>query len=43
MGRYCNDFYEKCPEAINLKCRYDLDYKIKYVSCKKNEQLVITS
>ena len=35
MGRYCNDYYEKCPEAIKLKCGYDLDYIIKYVSCKK--------
>ena len=39
MGRYCNDYYEKFPEAINLKCRYDLDYIMKYVSCKKNDQL----
>ena len=39
MGRYCNDYYEKFPEAIKLKCGYDLDYIIKYVSCKKNEQL----
>ena len=23
------------PEAIKLKCEYDLDYIIKYVSCKK--------
>ena len=36
MGRYCNDYYEKFPEAIKLKCGYDLDYIIKYVSCKKN-------
>ena len=35
MGRYCNDYYEKFPEAIKLKCGYDLDYIIKYVSCKK--------
>ena len=41
MGRYCNDYYQKFPEAIKLssKCGYDLDYIIKYVSCKKNEQL----
>ena len=39
MGRCCNDYYEKFPEAIKLKCGYDLDYIIKYVSCKKNEQL----
>ena len=37
MGRYCNDYYEKFPEAIKLKCGYDLDYIIKYVSCKKRE------
>ena len=36
MGRYCNDYYEKFTEAIRLKCGYDLDYIIKYVSCKKN-------
>ena len=36
---YCNDYYEKFPEAIKLKCEYDLDYIIKYVSCKKNQQL----
>ena len=39
MGRYCNDYYEKFPEAIKLKCGYDLDYIIKYVLCKKNKQL----
>ena len=39
MGRYCNDYYEKFPEAIKLKCGYDLEYIIKYASCKKNEQL----
>ena len=39
MSRYCNDYYEKFPEAINLKCEYDLDHIIKYVSCKKNHQL----
>ena len=39
MGRYCNDYYEIFPDAIKLKCGYDLDYIIKYVSCKKNEQL----
>ena len=31
MGRYCNDYFEKFPEAIKLKCGYDLDYIIKYV------------
>ena len=31
MGRYCNDYYDKFPEAIKLKCGYDLDYIIKYV------------
>ena len=36
MGRYCNDYYEKFPEAIKLKCGYDLDYIRKYVSCKKD-------
>ena len=37
MGRYCNDYYDKFPEAIKLKCGYDLDYIIKYVYClKKN-------
>ena len=36
MGRYCNGYYEKFSEAIKLKCGYDLDYIIKYVSCKKN-------
>ena len=38
-GRYCNDYYEKFLEAIKQKCGYDLDHIIKYVSCKKNEQL----
>ena len=28
MGRYCNDYYDKFPEAIKLKCGYDLDYII---------------
>ena len=45
MGRYCNDYYEKFPDAIKLKCGYDLDYIMKYVSCKKkincNYKLVI--
>ena len=31
MGRYCNEYYDKFPEAIKLKCGYDLDYVIKYV------------
>ena len=42
MGRYCNDYYEKFPEAIKLKCGYDLDYIIMYVSCKK-KAVAITS
>ena len=33
--QYYNHYYEKFPEAIKLKCRYDLDYIIKYASCKK--------
>ena len=32
MSRYCTDYYEKFPKAIKLKCEYDLDYIIKYVS-----------
>ena len=41
MGRYCNDYYDKFPEAIKLKCGYDLDYIIKYACLvfKKNWQL----
>ena len=39
IGQYHNHYYEKFPEAIKLKCGYDLDYIIKYVSCKKNKQL----
>ena len=35
IGQYYNHYYEKFPEAIKLKCGYDLDYIIKYVSCKK--------
>ena len=35
IGQYYNHYYEKFPEAIKLKCGYDLDYLIKYVSCKK--------
>ena len=38
-GQYHNHCYEKFRQAIKLKCGYDLDYIIKYVSCKKNEQL----
>ena len=38
MGQYYNHYYEKFTEVIKLKCGYDLDYIIKYVSCK-NEQL----
>ena len=45
IGQYCNVYDEKFPEAIKLKCGYDLDYIIKYVSCKKgrncNYKLVI--
>ena len=35
MGQYYTHYYEKFTEAIKLKCGYDLDYIIKYVSCKK--------
>ena len=35
IGQYYHHYYEKCPETIKLKCGYDLDYRIKYVSCKK--------
>ena len=35
IGQYYNHYYEKFTEAIKLKCRYDLDYIIKYVLCKK--------
>ena len=35
IGQCYNHYYEKFPEAIKLKCGYDLDYIIKYVSCKK--------
>ena len=41
MGRYCNDYYEKFPEAIKLKCGYDLDYIIIYVSCKTKRAIAI--
>ena len=45
IGQYYNHYYEKFPEAIKLKCGYDLDYIIKYVSCKKmsncNDKLVL--
>ena len=43
MSRYCNDYSEKFTEAIKLKCEYDLDYIIKYVSCKKKSAIAITS
>ena len=43
MGLYCNDCYEKCPEAIKLKCGYDLDYITKYVYCLKKLAIAITS
>ena len=43
--QYYNHYYEKFTEAIKLKCGYDLDYIIKYVSYKKmsncNYKLVI--
>ena len=39
IGQYYHQYYEKFPEAIKLKCGYDLDYRLKHVSCKKNEQL----
>ena len=39
MGQYYNHYYEKFTEAIKLKCGYDLDHIIKYVLCKKSEQL----
>ena len=39
MGRYCNGYYEKFPEAIKLKCRYDSDYIKKLCFVQKNEQL----
>ena len=35
MSRYCNDYYEKFPEAIKLKCEYDLDYIISMFRVKK--------
>ena len=34
-GKYYNHYYKKITEAIKLKCRYNLDYIIKYISCKK--------
>ena len=43
MGRYCNDYYDKFPEAIKLKCGYDLDYIIKYVYCLKKMAIAISS
>ena len=44
MSRYCNDFYEKFPGAIKLKCEHDLKKAqvIKNVSCKKTA-IAITS
>ena len=39
MGQYYNHYYEKFTEAIKLKSGYDLDHIIKYVLCKKSEQL----
>ena len=35
ISQYYNHYNKKFPEAIKLKCGYDLDYIIKYVSCKK--------
>ena len=35
IDQYYNHYYEKFPEAIKLKCGYDLDYIIKYVLFKK--------
>ena len=35
IGQCYNHYYERFPEAIKLKYGYDLDYIIKYVSCKK--------
>ena len=35
IGQYYDHYYGKFPEAIKLKCGYDLDYIIKYVSYKK--------
>ena len=32
-------YYEKFTEAIKLKCGYDLEHIVKYVLCKKSEQL----
>ena len=42
-SQYYNHYYEKFPEAIKLKCGYDLDYIIKYVSCIKKRAISITS
>ena len=39
IGQYYNHYYEKFPEAIMLNGGYDLDYIIKYVSCKNYKQL----
>ena len=33
IGRYYNHYYKKFTEVIKLKCGYDLDYIVKYVSC----------
>ena len=35
IGQYYNHFGDKFPQVIKLKCGYDLDYRIKYGSCKK--------
>ena len=42
MSRYCNDYYEKFPEAIKLKCEYDLDY-IQSMFRVKKSAIAITS
>ena len=40
IAQYYIQYYEKFPEATKLNCGHDLNYIIiKYVSCKKNEQL----
>ena len=35
MGQYYNHYYEKFTDVFKLKCGNDVDYIIKYVSCKK--------
>ena len=43
MGRYCNDYYEKFPEAIKLKCGHGLDYIMKRMFRVKKKSITITS